>query len=127
MDKREFKNYLLWGLIVLVILLVADIIDYRSSLKRRIEAIERSPKAPAPDPSMGTPLFYSIERSTWIYSDGAKAINDASQPTVDMDKYLKEKLPIYKKKTYWGEEWDKPDIIWDDEGDDDEQEDGPKK
>jgi len=40
-----------------------------------------------------------------------------SRTSDEIDKYLKKKLPIYKKETYWGQEWDIPDITWDEEGD----------
>lgn len=90
----------------------------RRATRKRIEKELYERKVKAPDPSKGTPLFYSIQDDDWVYSNQvpAKEPNKEKEPYEDMEKYLQDRIPKYKEDTYWGEEWD-----WEDEEEEDEK------
>lgn len=123
MKQASKRGWIVW-VVIIAIILVADYINYRGRVKRLESSLSKE-DVPLPDPSMGKPLFYSIQFKKWVYSteSGAIAPRNGKEPYEDHETYLKRNLPIYKKKTYWGEEWDEEtgqeeDIIWDDDGDD---------
>jgi hypothetical protein len=123
MKQASKRGWIVWVIIVAIIL-IADYFNYRGRVKRLESSLSKE-EVPPPNPSMGKPLFYSIQFKKWIYSSesGAIAPRNANEPYEDHETFLKRNLPIYKKKTYWGEEWDEEtgkeqDEIWDDEGDD---------
>ena len=100
------------------------IINEYDVYQTRVMQKEINAKINIPSPDYGrNPLFYSIRDDKWVYATipGAKAPKSIMEPysstSDELDKYLKKKLPIYRKKTYWGKEWDIPDIHFDDEGD----------
>lgn len=121
MEKRHYKS-VLWGLVVLVVLLSITLVE-ESAKKRRVQGYtQQALKIPPPDPSVGKPILFSIRENDWIYESArAKASEDIYGPYVDIETYLKRNIPIYRKKTYWGEEWDEeeePIKPWDDNEDD---------
>ena len=127
MKQTSKRGWIVWVVIILIIL-IADHFNYRGRIRRLEQSLSKE-NYPPPDPSKGKPLFYSIQFKEWVYSTepGAIAPNNTREPYGDIESYLKRKIPIYKKETYWGEEFDldeEKDIIWNDDGDDDEQEGG---
>ena len=127
MKQASKRGWIVW-VVIIAIILVADYFNYRGRVKRLESSLSKE-DVPSPDPGMGKPLFYSIQFKKWVYSteSGAIAPRNGKEPYEDHETYLKRNLPIYKKKTYWGEEFDldeEKDIIWNDDGDDDEQEGG---
>jgi hypothetical protein len=125
MKAKNLRGWIV-GLIIVLAIFVADAINYRGRMKR-LERSLSTEDVPPPDYTRGKPLFYSIQKKAWIYStqSGAIAPHIANKPYEDHETFLKRNVPIYKKKTYWGDEWDEhtgqeQDIIWDDEGDDNE-------
>jgi hypothetical protein len=123
MKKSNNMGWLPWVVFIFLVILA----DRENAFRREriINISLRNSSYPLPDQTKGEPLFYSLQKHDWVYGSNprAKAPSSTIEPYEDIEKYLKKNIPIYKKKTYWGEEWDeidKPDIIWDDEGDDHE-------
>ena len=116
-----------WGWIGFVALfLIVNEID-NTNYQSAVQSINTENVIPPPI-SGKVPLFYSNIRGVWVYNEsvGAKASQDANEPYYnsedDIEKYLRKHIPAYRKKSYWGNEWDIPDLLFDDEGDDSEQE-----
>ena len=125
MKRTSIRRWVIWVILIIAIF-VADYLNYRGRIKRLEKSLSKE-VYPLPDPSKGKALFYSIQSKQWVYSTipGAIAPGIANEPNEDHETFLKRHVPIYKKKTYWGEEWDEytgqeEDIIWDENGDDNE-------
>jgi len=117
------RNLIGWSVFVIIMLLTTVYDNHQTWVLQ--QKINVKSYIPAPDYNRN-PIFFSLEDGKWIYAtpSGAKAVIQTKEPyrstSDELDKYLKKKLPIYRKKTYWGEEWDTPDVMFDDEGDEDE-------
>jgi hypothetical protein len=124
--RKGLRNKLIaWGIVVVFFLLYNEYENHETQAIR--QQINSKANTPGPNPNNpNKPLFYSIQLGDWVYATpaGAKASGNANEPYSSSDdyieKYLQKHIPAYKKKTYWGEEIDIPDIHWDDEGDDHE-------
>lgn len=106
-DNFNWKKFL----ILVIIIIILGIYIGTTYDKKQTFPIE---SAVPPKPDLTRPMYYDHSLSEWRYlyrgTPRAKGVDDAKGMSEDdLQKYLEKKIPGYREKTYWGEEYNEED------------------
>jgi len=104
------KHDALKMLLLVIITIILGIYIGTTYDKKQTFPIE---SAVPPKPDLSRPMYYDHSQSTWKYlyrgttTNGVKTQEGMSEK--DLQDYLEKKIPGYREKTYWGEEYNEED------------------